>query len=119
MEPHLYYTVNIYPPASVKKDPNVTLHLDVEKVSMEDLSSGEDKLSVDSSIVKTPHMSFNFSPPTGKYGGRYSIILNRDVLLADVRKQKLDLMPGFRISWRYSGMEVESEVKYHNKAFVR
>ena len=55
--------------------------------------------------------------------GSYYISLSRDVLQADVKKQKLDLMPGFRISWHYCGIEVEPDAKYYNDArtmtFVR
>ena len=53
----------------------------------------------------------------------YAIVLGRNVLLADLRKQKLDQMPGFRVRWHYSGVEVEPWAKYYNddntKAFVR
>ena len=60
----LYYRVFVYPPASVKYNPNVTLHIDVEKVSLEDLSSGKDKLYVEGTgTMMETHRSFNYSPP--------------------------------------------------------
>ena len=40
----------------------------------------------------------------------YEINLERDVISMDVKKQKLDLMPGFRLTWRYSVKELEPEV---------
>ena len=66
VETDLYYIVNIYPPASVRNNPNVTLHLDVEKVFMKDLSSGRDTLYVGGTQVETSRRSFNFTPPTGE-----------------------------------------------------
>ena len=68
-------------------------------------------------------MSFNYSSPLDSY---YYIQLDREVLPADIKKQKLTQMPGFRVSWHYSGnfgMRVEPWAKYLNddttKAFVR
>ena len=114
----LYYGVNVYPPDSVRYNPNVTLHLDVEKVSL--LSRGEDTLLVDGTILRETHRTFNYTPPTRI---SYSIELHRLVRLADVKKQNLDIMPGFRVTWRYSGAEVEPRAKYYNEidtmAFVR
>ena len=45
---------------------------------------------------------------------RYYIDLGRYIFPADVRKQKLSQMSGFKVTWHYSGMEVESEAKYYN-----
>ena len=125
VETGLYYSVSVYPPASVRNNTNVTLHLDIEKVSLEDLSSGQDRLRVDGTTIMETHRTYNFTPPTGRYG-RHDISLSRYVLQADIRKQKLNVMPGFRVSWHYSGIEVEPEAKYYNNtdylstmAFVR
>ena len=64
-------------------------------------------------------ISKNFTPP----GGYTSMRLARRVTPQEVRKQKLDMMPGFKLTWHYSGMEVEPEAKYSNQsdtlAFVR
>ena len=123
METHLLYTFWVYPPASVTTNPNVTLHLDVKKVLLEDLSSGEDTLNLDGTRIMETHLTFNFSPPTLS---SYDIQLSRESIQADVRKQKLDEMPGFRVTWHYSGIEVESWAKYYKNtkypstmAFVR
>ena len=50
-----------------------------------------------------------------------SIYLQRNVITADILKQKLNWMPGFRLRWYYSGLEVEAEALYYkqNKAFIR
>ena len=116
----LQYTVYVYTPASVRNNANVTLHIEVEKVSLGYLSSGGDRLRVGDTPLFDTHRTFNFTPPTHDY---YYIQLSREVLPADVRKQKLDMMPGYRVSWHYSSTEVEPEAKYYNdtstRAFVR
>ena len=97
----------------------MTLHLEIEKVSLRDLSRGRDRLSALRTIIKETHWTFNYTPPSRDY---YSLRLSREVLPADVRKH-MDMMPGFRVRWRYSGMEVEPEAVYYNYpstgAFVR
>ena len=123
VDTRLRYEVNVYPPASVRNNTNVTLHLDVEKVSLQDLSSGQDTLKVGWNTMMETHRTYNHTPPTRD---RYYITLYRAVLPADVRKQSLETMPGYRVSWHYSGTEVEPEAKYYNNtdylstmAFVR
>ena len=113
----LYYKVNLYPSDSVKNNPTVTLHLDVEKVSLRGVASEEEKLSVGGTRVETSHMSFNYSSPLDRY---YYIQLDREVLPEDIKKQKLTQMPGFRVRWHYSGnfgMGVEPWAKYYNNAY--
>ena len=121
----LTYTVRVYLPASVIYIRNATLHLDVKKESMKDLLIGEDKLLVEETRVETSHQTFNYSPPTGGDYPYYNIVLKREVILADLRKQQLIQMPGFQVTWHYSGMEVESLAYYYNShklktmAFIR
>ena len=122
----LVYYVTLHPPASVRNNTNVTLHLDVEMVSMKALSSGRDTLTVAGTRVETSRRSFNFTPPTGEessFAPFYTIGLVREVLPEDIMRQKLQTMPGFKVTWHYSGMKVESEVTYYKfartKAFIR
>ena len=110
----LTYSVWVYPLASVRNIPNVTLHIDVEKVSLEDLSSGADTVSVLSTIMMEAHRTYNFTPPTDSSN---NFVLRRDVLPADVRKQKLDVMPELSYTWHYSGVKVEPEAIYYNSTW--
>ena len=41
-----YYSVWIHPPDSIKSNSNVTLHLDIEKISMTDLLTGQDEFAL-------------------------------------------------------------------------
>ena len=51
------------------------------------------------------------------------IKLDREVTEADVRKQRLKMMPGFRFKWYYSGKDVNPVANYQDEiktqAFVR
>ena len=106
------------------KNPNTTLHLDVEKVSLEDLSGvkSRDSLAVSWATLETSQnrYNYNYTPPTRS---TYYISLYRKVLPVEMEKQKLSQMPGFRYTWRYSGMEVEPEADFTNHpitmAFIR
>ena len=60
----------------------------------------------------------NYTPPQ-----QTGLQLERQVILEDVKKQKMGLMPGFRFSWYHSGLEMKPEAKYSDekltKLFVR
>ena len=68
----------------------------------------------------TKNFSERYNPP-----GSYEKMLYSDrvVSMKDVRKQSLTLMPGFKLSWYYSGMKVEPypfyKSYYDKKTFVR
>ncbi len=125
VERRLWYMVNVYPPESVRNNENVTLHFKLEKASMTGLASGSEdtvymdglgNLDADQTTAYT-----NFTPPGGEYGRSMNLI--RDVSSEEVESQRLDLMPGFRFSWWYSGAEVTPDNKYKDeeitKQFVR
>ena len=126
VERHLHYKVSVYPPYSVKSNPNITLHFDIEKISMRDISHGHYDAYGGLAYTSQDNarkISLNFTQPNSHF---YKIDLERKVSLDDVMSQRLDQMPGFRFSWYYSGMEgkVKPEAKkYKNKeetrAFVR
>ena len=83
---------------------------------MEDLLSGKDTIRVGSTRMDTSHMSFNYTAPSDN---EYYISFERKVLPADVRKQKLDRMPGFSVSWHYIEVEPNARRVDNNEAFVR
>ena len=130
VERKLWYNVNVYPPESVMNNTNVTLHFKVEQVSMTELAKdSKDTVSIDR--VPDDQMTANFTPPGPDSYSPFpyrSVKLSRDVSSEDVESQRLDVMPGFRFSWWYSGAEVtpdnrfkdEKMTKYNiNKNFAR
>ena len=125
------YQVFVSTPDSVDNNPNITLHFKIEFIAMRNItkSSGQDCLSYlgpsgHSDCLKGDReLSLNFTQlESDEY---YSMQLKRKVSLEDVRSQTLDKMPGFRLTWYYSGMkeEVETETYYSHdektSAFVR
>ena len=122
VERTIEYRVHVYPPKSIKKNKNVTLHFKVEKVSMKGLASGsKQEFYIDHKydFVADQITYANFTPPSRSR----NIILDRKVSFEDVKKQNLGVMPGFRLTWWYSGEEVSPVKKYKdeklNKLFVR
>ena len=124
VEKKIYYKVSVHPPDSVMWNENVTLHFKLEKVSMKRLASGskdmafmeglDDVLDVDQTIAYT-----NFTPP--EYWK--DMWLSRDVRSEEVDNQNMDVMPGFKFSWWYTGAKVTPENiftdEWMNKQFVR
>ena len=91
---------------------------------MKDLPSGKyDDLSLP--VKQGKYMKImdckNYTPPlNGVYVPPFRISLHRQGLSTDVvRKQKLTQMPGFRVTWHYSGIKAKPLAKYDNKDFVR
>ena len=102
----------VYIPDAARNNKNVTLHFDLEKITMKGLSTGEDKLTlsnVENIGTDTQFFSKNYTPGIGFYGAHEYIRLTRNVVFEDVEKQRLDLMPGFKLSWHYTGMEVKPD----------
>ena len=123
IETYTYYGVNIHVPYAVQYNQNSSLHFEIEKLSLKDLETGKEKFYLYGRgyiDADEKHIHKIYSPPG--YNERY-INLVRDVSFDEVRKQKLDQMPGFRFSWYYTGVEVEFPPKYSRfdvtKAFVR
>ena len=83
-----------------------------------------DKLEIDFTPVDPDLSTFykNFTPPGSS---TKTMNLRRYVSSEEVEQVKLDVMPGFRFSWWYSGAEFEPEPQsaYRNydltKEFVR
>ena len=133
VERKLVYFVHLYPPLSVGDNTNVTLHLKLEKVPMTGLARGSvDIVTIDNLEDEQTTVYRNITPPlyetvpSGSFVAPVAnfriMLLWRDVSSEDVESQKLDLMPGFRFSWWYSG-EVTPDNRFKddkmNKQFVR
>ena len=122
VERKLWYDVNVYPPESVMDNENATLHFKVEKLSMTGLASGSrDTVSMEGHDLDADETTVytNFTPPDTYR----QMTLQQDVSSEDVETQKLDLMPGFKLSWWYSGADVTPDNQYEDdeitKQFVR
>ena len=126
VEPHTYYTISIFPPVSFKNVTNVTLHIEIQKVSMIHLTTGKDRIYLNYQQLDSSHFRKNITPPLeNESQQKHYISFIRSVIQNDVENQKLDTMPGFKLTWSYSGLVKEpmTVALYANdsitKAFVR
>ena len=121
------YEVKVNPPESVLENENVTLHFKAEKISMKGFDQGfpsKDYFFMENtggtSNADQKIVSKNFTPPRNEW--RY-IQSARDVTFEEVENIKMDMMPGFKFRWWYTGVEITPETKYKddeiNKQFVR
>ena len=124
VERKLYYVFRVYPHKSLINE-NVTLHFNLEKMSMKELGSGSmDQVKMAGEKIDD-YQTFvyrNFTPPSD-----YTTVgLLRTVNSEDLKTmKKLEKMPGFRLSWWFTttGPEVIPDPKYTDpeatKTFVR
>ena len=115
LETNVYFTVHIYPPNSLMNNPNVTLHVEIEKSTMNDLLGGQDTFLTfsndwfsDDVNSSARVINKNYSPP-GDYGNKVSLI--RKVTEKDLKEIDMKVMPGFRLIWFYSGNFSEADLK--------
>ena len=101
---NIKYQFYMFTPENARGNENVTFHMEIDKISMKDLSTGKEVsylgprqlMSEETEIVK------NYTPPEM---GR--ILFFRKVSRDDIKVMNLELMPGMKVSWYYTGMEVE------------
>ena len=125
VERKLHYNVGIYPPLNAREDENVTLHFKVERVSMNmtGLTKGswedfgmighdlnDQRLDADQTTVYA-----NFTAPAKSK----SIMLSRKISSEDVEAQKLAVMPGFRLTWWFSGREMAPHAEFKDNYYSK
>ena len=114
------------------KNANVTLNFNLEKISLKkNLFVGNDQDSLyfftynGSKKIKNyiykRHVSEQFKPPGPEYV--FVKYVQEIFRFEGVKSQKLDLMPGFRCTWIYTGMELHPDAKFSSEVdtevFVR
>ena len=127
VETDLYYYIMIQIPKTINAQDHLTLHLQIDKISMKDLSNGEDKISTVYKSLSEDTTHFVKKYTDLKYGNRgIWIKYERKVLKDDVLEMNMDQMPGFKISWYFTG-NIEKKINYFggenggelNRWFVR
>ena len=95
---------------------------------MTHLTRGKDRITFNYQQLDTSsNVRKNYTPPLEEeiQKEHHHISLSRSVIQKDVENQKLETMPGFKLTWYYSGIDNESmtDALYENdsltKAFVR
>ena len=119
----VYYGVRVYPPESVRKNKNVTLHFNLERLSNSGMTKGSwDDLKLDGRFLELEltSASSNFTPPAADTYSYRWIVLDRN-LKDDFKNIQIERMPGFRFSWYYSGLDesVSPDSRYSNSEINR
>ena len=126
VDTHFFYLLNIVPPISESffrsnsSYKNVTLHFELERTLLKDLTTGKDEfyssVPVEMNQEKETHISFSKNFTFSQLTDMPIVSHSRSVILEDIKKQKINYMPGFRVSWvwYFSGMEVEPYSAYSN-----
>ena len=112
VEPHIGdYMVTIYVPRSLKY--TATLHIDIEKVTM-NVPFSRDNLFDHTSLIDANLRRFTKNV-TNLFLGSYDMRLQRKVSKQDIKDNSvLGVMPGFRLKWWYTIDGVEPNVTPHD-----
>ena len=100
------FNIHVYPPESVRNNTNVTLHFDLERVSMNEyLSEGWDDMWVDGIFLRggLTSFSFNYTPPSSD-DDNILVLLERTINEENLKNIEMKLMPGTKIRWYYTGI---------------
>ena len=115
VERNVYYSVVFYPPESAKNNSNVSLHWNLEKIQMTEFSNTDsvDDISLYGANPFKDERFFNFTVngPFESYA-RYAYGHTRKVHYTEnLELMQLELMPGFKLRWYYTGDRVFSETE--------
>ena len=109
---YCWLKVHIYIPKGDVKKKNVTLHLDVKKVSMTKLSDDNyDAVILNGDILGDyqTNVHTNFTPPwrdCDRCTTYRQIMLSRLINSEDLETSKLQVMPGFQVRWWQTGEDI-------------
>ena len=120
------YKIQIYPPEITKGNNNFTLHFNLEKLSIKGL---EDKDNTWFYMSATGYIDAdkiiiykNYTPPilTSKYGtDNRHIEQKRKSKGREIAALKMEMMPGFRFSWWYTGENLAPQSKYIDRPMTK
>ena len=127
------YSIKVYPAQSIRYNENITLHIKLEKLSLP-LSVGHDAIVLSDkneskqSGFKTEGLAVNllektYTPPTSQNSLDHKLIkTKRMVSDYQISEANLKQMPGFRLSWYYTGLDFQPDPLHDtqtNKDFIR
>ena len=97
IEKKAFYQVTVSPPENLIFDENITLHLKVEIERIAGHSGEQMYITPGFNELELNYANFNVSPPV-----QYSFQFQRGISSDKLSKVKMDIMPGFKISWHYT-----------------
>ena len=109
---NLRFSLIITTPPLAQSNENVTLYYEMEKISLQDLSSGLELYYFDGyGYLKQEdkYISVNITAPKKSY---YVNLDRKKVQEEDLKTMKVNLMPGFKIKWSYENKEMKGKDEY-------
>ena len=115
IEKSIQYWIKLHPARSVFSNENVTLHIEIEKVTSKNLETRFDAFWFDDTNLKRDVTFFqeSFTPPgrnLDTWMPYRSLRIIQVISDSDINEMDTDdQMPGFRFTWYYTGMEFTPE----------
>ena len=109
---NLRFSLIITTPPLAQSNENVTLYYEMEKISLQDLSSGLELYYFDGyGYLKQEdkYITVNITAPKKSY---YVNLDRKKVQEEDLKTMKVNLMPGFKIKWSYENKEMKGKDEY-------
>ena len=114
------YKINVWPARNIRYNENVTLHFKIEKLHLPVRGGIDDFISQDQNsdglryLDKNTIQQISFSPPaiidgSGTTSSLRFINNRREASNLEISETTLKLMPGFRLSWYYTGLDFKSD----------
>ena len=114
------YYVDLHPARNISLNENVTLHVKIEKQSMTKLIAGKDEIYFNSNEYFKSDITTNFRETFTPPGRSRTFSTERKVSDIDIREMDTDdKMPGFRLSWYYTGMEFNPDPVVKSSEFLK
>ena len=107
------FLFKVFPPKTVGIDQNATLHFEIEKlqVPLDSIGTQDMYESSDGNLdLYESKFHLNFTPPFSQYK---FIKLSRKFFESDILSGKINIMPGFKFKWYYTG-NVQPQAKFQN-----
>ena len=108
----IVFEVNVIPPESVQEDDEVTLHFQLVRLPITGLSAGsQDSLRM-YGIGYLDELQTSAKEQISPPKSSHEVVFTRHLTMEDLATVRMQNMPGFRLSWWYTGKEVQPESKF-------
>ena len=115
VEDKFTYKIRVYPARSIRHNENVTLHIKLERLPFLLGGYAHDEIMVTDKnggqIVAVNLLDKSYTPPTSQSLGYTHQIIHslRDIIGREISNANIKIMPGFRLSWYYTGLDFKPD----------
>ena len=109
VDPDIQYDIELHSPLQVSCNDsleNITIQINVEKVTLEGLSTGKDQFYTNTGSCtmlheNVTHINSVCSPTQPVTASMYNVRIDRDTSMDSIRNVKIQMMPGMKITWQW------------------